>query len=336
MAEAELIGFPTSAPGATVSAMQTRWAAILALLWLATTACRAGERGSVADVPATAGSNAPSAPASSKAPPAGASSDAQAAATREGETRLPFDYPTVELKAKTGDVILAPPRQWIENAIEHGVNEQPFAFFRAELVEVGRGSSLVRTPSGRQEEIPNALLIPIRRGERVKPGQIVLTSWYSGTGLQRAMTVEGGSPESPQVHYLDLKYKHPSGIGRDTERLPPNTFHRLLVPGEAGTSVACRDGQRHRHYVVVHVAGNQMIGLGFAGRLTVLDRSSCILLPIAPHIDDTPLFVPVMGIFQKARVRHYEEKLGRVFVRYSANGEDQDDVLGIVNVARKL
>ena len=49
-----------------------------------------------------------------------------------------------------------------------------------------------------------------------------------------------------------------------------------------------------------------------------------------------PLFVPVMGIFQKARVRHYEQELGRVFVRYSADGEDYEDVVGVVNVARSL
>jgi hypothetical protein len=327
--------FPEPTTSATVAAMRTNLRAWLALSALATLACKASGGGSPADAPAAA-SAVTAAPSAAVAAPSTIASVGKPQVRATGDGRLPFDYDAVAVAAAPGDMVLAPPRQWIDNAIEHGINQQPFVFFRTELVEPGQRGSVVKTPSGRVEFIPNALLIPIRKGERARPGQVVLTSWQSGTGLQRAMVIKDGTPESPNVHYLDLKYKHPSGIGKESERLAPDTFHLLAKPGEPGTSLACRDGDQHHHYIVVHAGPTRMIGLGFAGRLRVLKRSACLALEVTPHIDDTPLFVPVMGTFQKARVRHYEEELGRVFVRYSTAGEDQEDVLGIVDVARTL
>jgi hypothetical protein len=314
--------------------MRTNLRGWLALAALATLACKASDHGSPADAPAAA--SAPAAPSAAPVTPSPASSASGGQDRPYGDGRLPFEYDTVAMSAAPGDMVLAPPRPWLDNAIERGVEEQPFVFFRAELLEPGKRGSVVKTPSGRIEQIPNALLIPIRKGEQVRPGQVVLTTWQSGTGLQRAMVVKGGTPESPNVHYLDLQYKHPSGIGKETERLAPNTFHRLEKPGEPGTSVACREGELHRHYIVIHTGATRLIGLGFAGRLRVIPRAACVSLEVTPHIDDTPLFVPVMGVFQQARVRHYEEELGRVFVRYSHGGEDAEDVFGIVNVTRSL
>ncbi len=298
-----------------------------------TLACKTRGGEAPADAPAgasaaTSGSEAPSpsvAPVSSSASP-----------SPPGDGRLPFAYDPVTPAAAPGDMVLAPPRQWIDNALVHGIDEQPFMFFRAELLERGEAGSVVKTPAGRLEAIPNALLIPIPKGGRARAGQIVLTAWQSGTGLQRAMVIKDGTPESPNVHYLDLKYKHPSGLGKATERLAPDSFRLLTEPGEPGTSVACRDGDRHRHFIVVHRGPQRMIGWGFAGRLQVLERASCRSLEITPKIDDSALFVPVMGVFQQARVRHYEEELGRVFVRYKTGGEDEEVVLGLVNVTREL
>jgi hypothetical protein len=150
------------------------------------------------------------------------------------------------------------------------------------------------------------------------------------------MVIEGGTPESPRVHYLDLRYKHPSGVGTGSEVLAPDSFRPLEKPGDVGTTAACRDGDRYRHYIIVHMARDRLIGLGFAGRLRVLKRDLCQFLDVTPKIDDTPLFVPVMGVYQLARVRHYEQEVGRVFVRYTTAGEDHEDVFGIINVTREL
>ena len=267
------------------------------------------------------------------APAANEAAVTSSAPAWQEDGRLPFEYSTGKMEANPGDVVLAPPRQWIDNALERGVAQQTFVYFRAELVEAGHRGSLVRTPSGRLEPIPNALIIRIPPGGRANPGDIVLTAWKAGTGLQRAIVLPGGTPTAPLVHYLDLEYEHPSGVGKESDTLDPNTFVALQRPGEVGTTAACGPHELLRHYIITHTTGDRMIGLGFSGRLRVLNRSDCRLLDLKTRVEEGPILVPVLGQFIRAHPRHYDKKLGRVFVRYNTGKESIETAFGIVNVA---
>jgi hypothetical protein len=248
-----------------------------------------------------------------------------------------FDYPQVTTTAKRGERVLAPPRASIDEALAHGAQTVAFVYYDAEMLEPGKKVSLILTRPGAKEAIPNVLLIPIRPGERVAPGDIVLTSWGSGTGLHRAIVVEGGRADSPRVRYLDLDYDHPSGWGQKEDSLPPNSFHKLVRPGEIGTTLACREGQHRTQWIVAHRAGQKLLGLGFAGELRVLEPSDCQELPLVvrPKTGDR-VFVPMVGTFTEVRAVKVDAKLGRVFVEYRYGDDKHEAAFGFTNVATEL
>jgi len=288
----------------------------------ATRAVRAEARAAAPVSGSAAAAEAPSAAPSAPPPSAGPE-----------DAKLPFPYPASATPARAGDRVLAPPQRWVKNALASGAQSQSFLYFAARMVAPGPEASVIEVAGGVLEALPNVLIVPLPPDERAQPGDLLLTAWASGTGMQRAIVVEGGTPEAPRVAYLDLDYDHPSGAGKRAEALPPGSFRLLTEPGSVGTSVECDDGPRRVHYVVVHRSGpGALLGLGFGGRLRPLESARCRPIPLRPRIEAGTLLVPVLGVLTPARARHLEAEIGRVFVRYAAGQKDRDAAVATLNV----
>jgi len=310
---------------------------LLALsIWLAALpGCKNGEQAAPRGEPAATPVASAAAAQASVAASESANAPDVPAANVSG--KIPFDYPTVPTTAHAGDYVLAPPRAWIDEALENGADKQPFIFYGAWLKAAGKTGSIVRTAPGPEEAVPNSLLIPIPRGESAQRGDIVLTTWASGTGMQRAIVVEGGNPTSPQVRYLDLALDHPTGWGEKVDTLPPNTFHRLTEPGEVGTTLACREGKRYTQRIVTHRTGDKVLGLGFAGQLKVYAAADCQAVPLVPKAKPgAQVFVPVLGTFTEAKVEKIDADAGRILVSYRVGDDKQETSVGYTNVAVDL
>jgi len=250
---------------------------------------------------------------------------------------LPFEFPSVVLAAKKGDFVLAPSKNWIDEAFIEGVENQTFIYYGAFLSAVGQKESKLRTLSGQNATIPNALILAVGRGGSANPGDVVLTAWASGSGLQRAIVVQGGSPTKPKVRYLDIDLENPSGWGQRDDELPEDTFRVLTRPDELGTTVACKDGERKLRFVLVAEAGDKWLGLGFAGKLRVLDRKECTPVPIVPKLKTgDKVFVPVIGTFVDAKVKKIDAATGRVWVAHEFGGVAKEEAIGYTNVATSL
>ncbi len=268
-------------------------------------------------------------------PTATAAPTPAAAASDKGRPAgtVPFDYPIVQTLAKKDEFVLAPTKGWIEEAFEKGADTQPFIFYGAWMIDPGAKESTLRTLPGQFVQIPNAMIIVVPAGAKAKPGDIVLTAWTSGSGMQRAIVVEGGSPEQPNVRYLDMDLDNPSGWGKKVDTLKENTFHVLTKPGEPGTTVACKEGARTTRWVIVNQHRDKLLGVGFAGKVKVHARPSCTNLPIVPALkpgDDVR--VAVIGAFTDATVTKLDAKIGRVWVKHEFGGKDTDEAFSFTNV----
>ena len=219
--------------------------------------------------------------------------------------------------------MLSPSKAFVERAFQRGGERSTFIFYGSRLLAPGVRQSKLRQVTS-EVEIPNALIIPIRRGEQAQPGDIVLTHWQSGSGMQRAMVVKGGTPTEPAVRYLDITLDNPSGAGRKVDRCKPDTFHKLSRDGEVGAAVACKEGRRRKRYRVIHRAGEQLLGLGFAGRMKVLRQADCTSLPIRPEVaPGARVEVPHMGSMRPATVKKVEPEIGRVHVELTFGGRTE-------------
>lgn len=252
-----------------------------------------------------------------------------------------LDFPAVTTRARPGDYVLAPARAWIDEAIEKGTAHQAFIYYGGWMVEPGPVESSIDTLAQRRQVVPNAFIIAIRRGERVVPGDVVLTTWASGAGMQRAIVVGGGKPEAPRVRYLDMALDNVAGWGQKEDTLKPNTFHKLTEPGEIGTSVACSEttklGGLRRRYTVVQRVEERLLALGYAGQLRAFDSDECRALPLSFTIK-TGDQVEVMRLegFGPAKVTKVQPEIGRVWAGYEAGGERKEQAFAFIDVATTL
>lgn len=298
-----------------------------------------------APLPRSAPTEAPLAesgePAASAAGSAAASgsagvSPARAARTQRAPDSLPFEWPNAPLAARPGAFVLAPLRPWLDAALDSGVERAAFAYFSGTLVEAGPTSSKVKSAGGVSARLPNALVIALRPGESARVGDLLLTSFASGSGLQRAYVV-GGSATAPRVRYVDLPWDDPTGWAQRDDTLSENGFQRLERAGEVGATVACTEtatGTRRLRFVVVAVDDQRYLGLGFGGALRVLPRAQCEALPVTLKLAaGAAVRVPVAGELTPARVVAVDSDVGRVRVEVGAEKAKKELMIGFGNVA---
>jgi hypothetical protein len=244
----------------------------------------------------------------------------------------PFGLPSRPLAAGLGDFVLAPSPATLEQAFEQGVEEQTFAYYGAVIDELGPLETRVRFLTHERRTLPNALLVPIRRGALASPGDVVLTSRASGSGLSRAIVV-AGKPEAPRVRYLDPALRADTPALQLEDTLPRDTFHVVREPGEPGSSLACTSEAETQPVILLKRIDERLLVLGFAGRLRVFSESSCKRLPIAIELQvGQKVRFPLLSGFAQGSVQRLDAANGRVWVRFVRAGEPRELGVGIGNL----
>jgi co-chaperonin GroES (HSP10) len=195
----------------------------------------------------------------------------------------------------------------IDSAIKSGSGT--YIFYNSTVVEPGAKATKVKEIID-NTVIPNALVLPIKAGQTAKTGDIVLTWWQSGSGLQRAYVVEGG--KTPKVAYLDGK-----SLGTDT--LKADSFNVLSADWQQGTTVACknRDTEKYEQFTLINSAGDMVLISGWAGSLTTMTKSRCVPVPFKTDVKvgDT-VYVAPYGSFSKATVSSVDAANGKIKAKY--------------------
>ena len=235
--------------------------------------------------------------------------------------KVPFEFPAVgKLSAEAGDYVLTPSRSVLEQYAKEGKGVS--IYYTSKIVEVGDKETKVKSLAGTEYSMPNAMIIPLRKEEKVAKGDVVLTWWQSGSGMQRAI-VTGGSATEPTVRYLDLKTNSDK---EDT--LKPNSFHKLTTPMEVGSTVACKDGSRHSRWVVTAAAEDKLLLVGFAGKMAAMAKYDCVGLPLALDASKikkgAKVQAPFVGSYREATVARVDAATGRVYITFEGQTKEQD------------
>ena len=252
------------------------------------------------------------------------------------EPVFPWDFPegTKNEGLAEGQTILSI-QSFYPNALKEKANpaNETYIFYNAVLSSVGDTKSIVRY-FGEDIEMPNAVIIPIPADQQAKKGDIVLTWWQSGSGMQRAIVKDDSNPSAPKVDYLDLSYKDDgSGFAQEhaNEQLKPNSFvvlkdgewqpgAQIVVSGDGsfdvGTLISCTD--------------DKVLLKCFAGKIRVFKKSACKVIPLQQQLKPGD---EVMSIFAGSlktgyKVKKVDEKIGRVWVE----GSFGDDIVNILEV----
>ena len=247
------------------------------------------------------------------------------------QATFPFkDFPAVETTAKAREVVLVPSYLWLQQANVNGVDKTTMIWYSQTMSAPDKEMSEVEFMS-EKKKVPNAYIVPIPAGQTAKKGDILLTWWQSGSGMNRAIVVDDAVPTEPVVRYLDISYDNPAksrdgktGIGQMEERLKPNTFVKINNPFEPGTSVAVQDGASMKNVQVIRVAGDKVFTVSPSGRIAVYDKASCTPMPIksAAKAGETVKAVWAGSWIKEGTVTKVDPKIGRVFIKFSTGNEE--------------
>lgn len=245
--------------------------------------------------------------------------------------KFPFpDFPKVETTAKAGDFVLVPSYSWLQDAADKGSESTNFIWYTQKMAAPDKENSEVQFMSERRK-VPNAYIVAIAPGQKAKNGDVILTWWQTGSGMQRAIVVDDKDATMPIVRYLDIAYDNPamSGdnvtpIGKMDEKIQPDTFVKLK-DWDAGTTVAVQDGANLKKAHVIRVAGDKVLVADQMGKLKVYPKSSCKPVPIVPAVKEGDrVKAPKYGQnFENATVSKVDQKIGRVFVKFDGQTEEK-------------
>lgn len=269
-------------------------------------------------------------------PVASAAPSASAAPVARKPGQMPFaDYTSGATTAKAGDYVLVPSGNWIDDAFVKGGEKQTFIYYAATMMEPGPLDSKVKSLAGTTFTAPNGFILPIKPAQKAKVGDILVTWWQSGSGMQRSI-VTGGTPDAPTVLHLDMDLDNPAKIAQKEDTLKPNSFHKLGTGFDPGVTLACKDGTKLAKWIATGTSGDKVLAIGFAGSMKVFPKGNCT--PIAPGQWQAgkDVAVPYIGSFQKAKVDKYDVKGGRVFAKFNWGGKDQNVGVGVQDAAPLL
>ncbi|MDD4919068.1 MAG: hypothetical protein PHE72_14825 [candidate division Zixibacteria bacterium] len=243
----------------------------------------------------------------------------------------PFpSFPKTAIRSAPGEHVLTPSVNWQEDASAQGAEKITFIFYNAKMNAPGDARSDVAFTFDGVRNIPNYMIVPLSPGQKAKAGDVLLTWWQSGSGMQRAYVTDASDPAAPVVRYLDLQYDNPAKnakgvpIGQMEERLKPDTFGKLTAEFQPGTAVAVLAGTRWLKATVIAVSEGQVLTIGFAGKMAVYPQTACRPVPIVPAVAaGDRVQVPYVGSFVNGVVKSVDAKIGRVFAEIEWGGEEE-------------
>lgn len=261
-----------------------------------------------------------------------AAKPAQASPTIDPNTQAVFpfkDFPAVETTAKAGEVVLVPAYNWLQEANEKA-DKTTMIWYAEKMAAPDKEMSEVEF-MGDKKKVPNAYIVAIPAGQTAKKGDIVLTWWQSGSGMQRAIVVDDATPGEPVVRYLDLDYDNPAkakdgktSIGQMDEKLKPNSFVKINAPFDPGSVVAVQDGADQKAAQVIRVAGEKVFVKGFAGTIAVYDKSRCTPFPLVSAAKEGDKVKAVwVGTLREGTVTKVDKAIGRVFIKFDVDSKER-------------
>jgi hypothetical protein len=275
-----------------------------------------------------------------------ASGDSTAATASQpgakANAEFPWDFPQgMELTMEVGQNVLSP-YTFYPQAIKDGkdIAEETYILYSTTVDSVGKEKSKVGGAV-----MPNALIIPLPKDVSVQKGDIVLTWWQSGSGMQRAIVKDASDPKQPVVDYLDLKYEEDAkdaskkaecfAVKFGNAKLAPNTFLKIedgkWMPGQ---QIAVNESGSWKACTIINCNEDKVLALCFAGKIKAYKKSDCKLVPFNVSINkgDAVKAVFVDSYSDGYKVEKVDKNIGRVWV----TKDGRTSIVNLLEVAKNL
>ena len=236
----------------------------------------------------------------------------------------PWDFPqTVKQKMEAGQTVLSP-FTYYPGSVEkkEPLHKAVLIFYDTTVKNVGEEKSTLATYNG-EVEMPNALIIPLPNNAKAKKGDVVLTWWQSGSGLERAIVVDDSNPLEPKVCYLDQRWPDNPESPKLAEKkkgesLKPSSFAVIKdKQWQSGAQVAIHKDNEWLAGTLIHVEGNKVLVLGFGSKIEAYDKADVRLIPFKEKIKvGDEVWATWVNTYRPGYVvTHVDNEAGRVYVK---------------------
>ncbi len=184
--------------------------------------------------------------------------------------------------------------------------------------------------------VPAKFVIPFPLKQKARKGDLVLTWWQSGIGMQRAYVVNDSNPFQPIVRYLDLDM-YSNGKGKESiEKLKPGTFRLIDRPLQPGTAIAVhKRGAVYEYNVVVNVIGDTVVAVNWSKILHVYPRRKVIPNPPRHTFKSGDIvWVPVYGLYTYGTLLSVKDGCAEVQVKVL--GQNEIKCVPVVDIFKHL
>lgn len=241
---------------------------------------------------------------------------------------FPWDFPkSVEMEMENGQYFLSP-CTFYPGAVKKkkDLTKEGLTFYYDKCTEIKDGMV--------NGKVPTSLCIPLPKEEKAKKGDVVLSWWQSGSGMQRALVTDD-SAETPKTVYLDLSYKGDgSGFAEKyIDQLKPDSYKVLTNNKlEPGAPVAYSDGGKWKNGVCINVADDKVLISGFVSCVYSVKKSDVKVIPLVPtyKAGDNVSVVSVDSYSDGYTVKKVDMNIGRVWVERNGR-EEIKSILEVTN-----
>ena len=231
---------------------------------------------------------------------------------------FPWDYPE-DVKAPElveGCHALVPKN--VYQTTENPADEL-YIFDEVTIKKVGDKSSIFAGDTI-DVEVPNSLVVPLANNQTAKVGDVLLTWWQTGSGSQRAIVTDATDPARPKVAYLDLAWdednKFSSAQKNMDQQLEAGTFTVLKSKEwQPGQNVVFNIENNDELFEVISVNDSKVLALRYDGKIHVLDRSKCTVVPTDQQLKagETVRALSFGSLSKGDKINKVDARIGRVW-----------------------
>ncbi len=217
----------------------------------------------------------------------------------------------------SGSYVLAPSKSSYDTALVNGLEYALFVFY-PRIVMSQMPDSVKIDELGDTVVLPSSLIIPMQNNVKAYKGDMVLTWWQTGTGMQRAIVLSKDSTLTPVVYYIDNQYSlfsSANDINFWIDTLAPNSFLIIKDRIMSGRSMMVEEEYYTTFYTVINVGQEKILGLNWAGTLNVFNKDEVKIIPLNTsfNVGDS-VFVPYYGSYCSGTVKAVWNDIGKLTV----------------------
>lgn len=246
------------------------------------------------------------------------------------------DLINISIDVEKGQWVMCPAKYLIDSAFSKGIENSVFVYYPRKVIDFNENSIFV-AELGDTSIIPKYFVIPLPKNENVSKGDIVLSWWQKGTGMQRALVFDVVQDGRPVVYYLDGHFSFSqSNLKYLLDTLKKDTYINISEKALIGRSFMINEEYISSYYITVAENKDSVMGLSWAGIIKVFKKTDCNFVPLNIQLKEgDSVLVPYLGTYCDGIIKKMWNDIGKVDVLINFLGDSLTTKVVKIDIFKK-